>query len=166
MTAAEGIARAETNKVALDRAFDNAMGSFRTMNTRGGSLTGVGGVIAMSGVLVPAFGIAAWQAGFRATALYFLVPVVGGSLMGFLTGGLPSLYNSGAGAYATMPDNLRFYREQIEQVFFRAFTQMLNADATFATARAATIQAARDLYGANSAAERAVTDAWTAVGVN
>ena len=30
----------------------------------------------------------------------------------------------------------------------------------------ATIQAARDLFGANSAAERAVTQAWTAVGVN
>ncbi|HMC76404.1 MAG TPA: M4 family metallopeptidase [Vicinamibacterales bacterium] len=57
-------------------------------------------------------------------------------------------------------------REQMEKVFYRAFTQMLPANATFATARAATIQAARDLYGANSAAERAVTQAWTAVGVN
>ena len=47
-----------------------------------------------------------------------------------------------------------------------AFTQLLPANATFAVARAATIQAARDLYGANSAAERAVTQAWTAVGVN
>ncbi len=57
-------------------------------------------------------------------------------------------------------------REQIEKVFYRAFTQLMPADSTFATARAATIQAARDLYGANSAAERAVTQAWTAVGVN
>ena len=57
-------------------------------------------------------------------------------------------------------------REQIEKVFYRGFTQLLPADATFAIARAATIQAARDLYGAGSAAERAVTDAWTAVGVN
>jgi thermolysin len=57
-------------------------------------------------------------------------------------------------------------REQIERVFYRAFTQMLPSNATFATARAATIQAARDLFGANSAAERAVTQAWTAVGVN
>jgi thermolysin len=56
-------------------------------------------------------------------------------------------------------------REQIEKVFYRAFTQMLPADATFSIARAATIQAARDLYGANSAAEGAVTQAWTAVGV-
>ena len=57
-------------------------------------------------------------------------------------------------------------REQIEKVFYRAFTQMLPSSATFATARAATIQAARDLYGAGSAAERAVTQAWTAVGVH
>jgi bacillolysin len=57
-------------------------------------------------------------------------------------------------------------REQIERVFYRAFTQMLPANATFADARQATIQAARDLLGANSAAERAVTLAWTAVGVN
>jgi thermolysin len=57
-------------------------------------------------------------------------------------------------------------REQIERVFYRAFTEMLPADATFAVARTATVQAARDLFGANSAAERAVSQAWTAVGVN
>jgi bacillolysin len=57
-------------------------------------------------------------------------------------------------------------REQIERVFYRAFTQMLPANATFAQARAVTIQAARDLFGSGSAPERAVTQAWTAVGVN
>ena len=57
-------------------------------------------------------------------------------------------------------------REQIEKVFYRAFTFLLPANATFSTARAATIQASRELYGSNSAAERAVTQAWTAVGVN
>ncbi|HLG59602.1 MAG TPA: M4 family metallopeptidase [Vicinamibacterales bacterium] len=56
-------------------------------------------------------------------------------------------------------------REQIEKVFYRAFAFLLPANATFATARAATIQAARDLYGASSAAVTAVTQAWTAVGV-
>jgi bacillolysin len=56
-------------------------------------------------------------------------------------------------------------REQMEKVFYRAFTSMLPATARFSTARAATIQAARDLYGIGSAAERAVTEAWTAVGV-
>jgi thermolysin len=60
----------------------------------------------------------------------------------------------------------RANREQMEKVFYRAFAQLMPSDATFATARAATIQAARDLYGPGSAAERAVTDAWTAVGVN
>jgi bacillolysin len=57
-------------------------------------------------------------------------------------------------------------REQIEKVFYRGFTQLLPSNATFSVARAATIQAARDLYGGGSAAERAVTQAWTAVGVN
>lgn len=57
-------------------------------------------------------------------------------------------------------------REQIEKVFYRAFAQLMPSDATFSTARAATIQAARDLYGAGSPPERAVAQAWTAVGVN
>jgi thermolysin len=57
-------------------------------------------------------------------------------------------------------------REQIERVFYRAFTQLLPASATFSMARAATIQAARDLYAGNAAVERAVTEAWSAVGVN
>jgi bacillolysin len=57
-------------------------------------------------------------------------------------------------------------RDQIEKVFYRGFTQLLPSNATFSTARAATIQSARDLYGAGSNAERAVTQAWTAVGVN
>jgi bacillolysin len=57
-------------------------------------------------------------------------------------------------------------REQIEKVFYRAFTQLMPSNATFSVARAATIQSARDLYNSGSAAERAVTQAWTAVGVN
>ena len=56
--------------------------------------------------------------------------------------------------------------EQIEKVMYRAFTQLMPSNATYAVARAATIQSARDLYGAGSAAERAVTQAWTAVGVD
>jgi bacillolysin len=57
-------------------------------------------------------------------------------------------------------------RQQMENVFYRAFAQLLPSNATYAVARAATIQSARDLYGAGSAVERAVTEAWTAVGVN
>lgn len=56
-------------------------------------------------------------------------------------------------------------REQIERTFYRAFTQMLPSNATFSLARAATLQAARDLYGAGSPAERSVQQAWSAVGV-
>jgi bacillolysin len=57
-------------------------------------------------------------------------------------------------------------REQMEKVFYRAFTQLLPANARFATARAATLQAAQDLYPGNSAVANALTQAWTAVGVN
>jgi Zn-dependent metalloprotease len=57
-------------------------------------------------------------------------------------------------------------REQIEKTFYRGFTFLLPRDASFSIARAATIQAARDLYGAGGGVERAVTQAWTAVGVN
>jgi thermolysin len=57
-------------------------------------------------------------------------------------------------------------REQIEKVFYRAFTQLMPQNATFSIARAACEQAARDLYGASSAAFRAVQQAWIAVGVS
>jgi thermolysin len=56
-------------------------------------------------------------------------------------------------------------REQIEKVFYRTFTTLLPRSATFSMARIASVQAARDLYGAGSAVERAVTQAWDAVGV-
>jgi thermolysin len=57
-------------------------------------------------------------------------------------------------------------REQIERVFYRGFTAFLPPSATFSQARAATIQAARELYSQGSAAETAVIQAWNAVGVN
>ncbi len=57
-------------------------------------------------------------------------------------------------------------REQIEKVFYRAFTYLMPSTATFADARRITIQAARDLYSTGGAVERAITQAWTAVGVN
>ncbi len=55
-------------------------------------------------------------------------------------------------------------REQIERVFYRAFTSFLVPSSIFYDARAATIQAARELYGEGSPVERAVTQAWRAVG--
>lgn len=57
-------------------------------------------------------------------------------------------------------------REQIEKVMYRAFAFMMPPLASFADARRITLQAARDLYGAGSAPERALTQAWDAVGVN
>lgn len=57
-------------------------------------------------------------------------------------------------------------REQIERVFYRAFTVFLGPSSNFAAARVATIQAARDLYPTNPAVEAAITQAWNAVGVN
>ena len=57
-------------------------------------------------------------------------------------------------------------RDQIEKAMYRGFTQLMPANATYSVARAVTIQAATDLYGSGSAAVRALTQAWTAVGVN
>ena len=56
-------------------------------------------------------------------------------------------------------------RAQIEKVFFRAITQLMPNSANLQTAAAAVIQAAIDLYGPNSAATQAVTQAMTAVGL-
>ena len=56
-------------------------------------------------------------------------------------------------------------RDQIEKTFFRALTVLLPSSATYALTRDTTIQAARDLYGAGGTVERAVTQAWDAVGV-
>jgi len=58
------------------------------------------------------------------------------------------------------------HRDEIERVFYRAFTSFLVPSATFSQARAATIQAARELYQPGSPAETAVIQAWNAVGVN
>jgi Zn-dependent metalloprotease len=56
-------------------------------------------------------------------------------------------------------------RDQIEKAFYRAFVYLLPRAAGFDTARAATVQSAQDLYGAGSAAARAIEQAWSAVGV-
>jgi Zn-dependent metalloprotease len=56
-------------------------------------------------------------------------------------------------------------RVEIERSVTRAFLYLLPSAATFSTARAATIQSAIDLYGPESAAVRAIGEAWAAVGV-
>jgi Zn-dependent metalloprotease len=54
-------------------------------------------------------------------------------------------------------------REKAERIFYRGFTVYLTPRATFHDARVATVQAARDLYGAAEASLVAAT--WSAVGV-
>ncbi|RPH58788.1 MAG: peptidase M4 family protein [Acidobacteria bacterium] len=55
---------------------------------------------------------------------------------------------------------------RMEQIFYRAFVFYLGPNARFSDARAATLQAATDLYGAGSNDRAQVAQAWTAVGVN
>jgi Zn-dependent metalloprotease len=55
--------------------------------------------------------------------------------------------------------------ERIERIFYRAFVFLMAPRAEFADARAATLQAATDLYGPNSVERSQVAQAWTAVGV-
>jgi Zn-dependent metalloprotease len=54
----------------------------------------------------------------------------------------------------------------MERIFYRAFAFMLGPASRFADARAATLQAAADLYGAGSNERAQLAQAWTAVGVN
>ena len=56
-------------------------------------------------------------------------------------------------------------RDKAEKIFYRGFTAYLTPTATFADARAATQQAARDLYGPSGVEAATVAAAWTAVGV-
>jgi len=52
------------------------------------------------------------------------------------------------------------------KIFARALEHYMTPKTTFAQARQATVQAATDLYGANSAEVKKVQESWTAVGVN
>jgi bacillolysin len=56
--------------------------------------------------------------------------------------------------------------EKIERIFYRAFALLMAPNSKFSDARAATLQAATDLYGAGSNERSQVEQAWTAVGVN
>src|SRR5512140_3543497 len=56
--------------------------------------------------------------------------------------------------------------ESALKVFGRALTTYMTPSTTFAQARQATIQAATDMFGADSAEVAKVKEAWTAVGVN
>jgi Zn-dependent metalloprotease len=56
--------------------------------------------------------------------------------------------------------------ERMEKIFYRAWVFLLTPNARFTDARAATLQAASDLYGAGSNERAQVLAAWNAVGVN
>jgi Zn-dependent metalloprotease len=51
------------------------------------------------------------------------------------------------------------------KIAYRTLTRYLNADAAYADARAASLSAASDLYGADSSEVESVTNAWCAVGL-
>ena len=55
-------------------------------------------------------------------------------------------------------------RAKAEQVWYRALTVYMTSSTSYAGARAATVSAANDLFGAGSAESAAVAAAWTAVG--
>ena len=57
-------------------------------------------------------------------------------------------------------------RDAAQKIWFRALTVYMTSGTTYAQARTATLNAARDLYGAGSANYNAVAAAWSAVSVN
>jgi thermolysin len=56
--------------------------------------------------------------------------------------------------------------DRMEQIFYRAFAFFLAPTAQFRDARAATLQAAAELYGTTSNEHAQVARAWSAVGIN
>jgi bacillolysin len=56
--------------------------------------------------------------------------------------------------------------ERMEKIFYRAWVFLMSPNSQFSDARAATLQAASDLYGPNSNERNQVAAAWSAVGVN
>ncbi|GAA3822338.1 M4 family metallopeptidase [Streptomyces coacervatus] len=57
-------------------------------------------------------------------------------------------------------------REKLGQIWYRALTVYMTSSTNYAGARTATLNAAKDLYGAGSAEYNAVGAAWSAVNVN
>ncbi|MFH5255662.1 M4 family metallopeptidase [Burkholderia semiarida] len=57
-------------------------------------------------------------------------------------------------------------RDKAGKIWYRTLTVYLNANSSYPNARRASIQAANDLYGVNSAESATVARAWSAVGVN
>jgi bacillolysin len=56
--------------------------------------------------------------------------------------------------------------DRMEKIFYRGWVFLMSANSKFTDARAATLQAATDLYGSSSNERAQVLAAWNAVGVN
>jgi zinc metalloprotease ZmpA len=56
--------------------------------------------------------------------------------------------------------------DKVGKIWYRALTTYMTSGTTYAQARTATLNAARDLYGAGSTERNAVAAAWSAVSVN
>jgi Zn-dependent metalloprotease len=56
-------------------------------------------------------------------------------------------------------------RDKLGRIWYRALTVYMTSSTDYAGARTATLNAARDLYGAGSAERAAVAAAWSAVNV-
>jgi Zn-dependent metalloprotease len=57
-------------------------------------------------------------------------------------------------------------RSKAEKIWYRAVTVYMTSDTDYAAARAATLNAASDLYGPSSTERSAVAASWSAVSVN
>ena len=57
-------------------------------------------------------------------------------------------------------------KDKLGAIYYRANTQYYTQSTTFSQARAGAVQAAADLYGANSAEVAAVKQSFSAVGIN
>lgn len=57
-------------------------------------------------------------------------------------------------------------RDKVGKIWYRALTTYMTSGTTYAQARTATLNAATDLYGANSTERATVAAAWSAVSVN
>ncbi|MYR22605.1 M4 family metallopeptidase, partial [Streptomyces sp. SID6137] len=56
--------------------------------------------------------------------------------------------------------------DKVGKIWYRALTVYMTSSTNYAGARTATLNAAKDLYGAGSAEYNAVAAAWSAVNVN
>ncbi len=74
-------------------------------------------------------------------------------------------YNSGIPNRAAYEAAVRVGSEKVAQIWYRALTSYLRPTSQFTDAANATVRAASELFSSDPDVARAITDAWTAVGV-